>query len=257
MLWSILQGTIEVFLSNYTNGSVSLSEVFALLWAPRAQFWFLYALFLIFAISAVIYSIIPRKYSVFVFITSILLYLFSALFFETTSPNIIISIAQNLVFFILGILFSSHANIQWFSTKISVVGTGLIFIVSQWIFHSYLLLTHKDKGFETLLLAFTGILFIVSFSIYFSKKFHRFIAVIGASSMAIYVMHILAGSGVRVILTKLGIYSFSLHLVSGCIVGVLTPIAMLMIINKLRIPYMFSAPISGWFIALCNKMRKI
>jgi hypothetical protein len=41
-----------------------------------------------------------------------------------------ISIAQNLVFFILGIFFSSHANIQWFSTKISVVGTGLIFIVS-------------------------------------------------------------------------------------------------------------------------------
>ena len=44
LLWSLLQGTIEVYLSNYTNGSVSFSEVFSLLWSPRAHFWFLFAL---------------------------------------------------------------------------------------------------------------------------------------------------------------------------------------------------------------------
>ena len=36
---------IEVYLVRYTNGEAAFSEVFALLWEPRAQFWFLYALF--------------------------------------------------------------------------------------------------------------------------------------------------------------------------------------------------------------------
>ena len=45
MLWSLLQGGVEVLLSAYTNSRTTWSEVLALLWAPRAQFWFLYALF--------------------------------------------------------------------------------------------------------------------------------------------------------------------------------------------------------------------
>ena len=48
IVWSLLQGLFEVALSNYTNGQVTLVEVFSLLWMPRAQFWFLYALFLVF-----------------------------------------------------------------------------------------------------------------------------------------------------------------------------------------------------------------
>lgn len=40
IVWSLLQGLLEVVLSNYTNGQVTLTEVLSLLWMPRAQFWF-------------------------------------------------------------------------------------------------------------------------------------------------------------------------------------------------------------------------
>ncbi|HFZ2131086.1 TPA: acyltransferase family protein, partial [Klebsiella pneumoniae] len=46
LIWSVIQGLTEFLLSKYTNGNVRLSDVFALLWHPRAQFWFLYSLFL-------------------------------------------------------------------------------------------------------------------------------------------------------------------------------------------------------------------
>src|SRR5690606_30506079 len=52
VLWSLLQGLIEATLADYTNGAVTYGEVFALLWAPRAQFWFLYALLLCFLLRS-------------------------------------------------------------------------------------------------------------------------------------------------------------------------------------------------------------
>lgn len=97
LVWSILQGCIQVFLSNYTNGNVSFSEVFALLWAPRAQFWFLYALFIVFIVAATIYSIILNRFSILIFVFSFLLYLFPTLLPE----HIIFKfISQNFVFFL-------------------------------------------------------------------------------------------------------------------------------------------------------------
>ncbi len=62
IVWSLLQGLFEVVLSNYTNGQVTLTEVFSLLWMPRAQFWFLYALFLVFLVCTFLYAKADRRY---------------------------------------------------------------------------------------------------------------------------------------------------------------------------------------------------
>ena len=51
ILWSLLQGGVEVVLSTHTNGNVTIGEVMSLFTSPRAQFWFLYALFLVFLTS--------------------------------------------------------------------------------------------------------------------------------------------------------------------------------------------------------------
>ena len=53
VLWSLLQGGIEYGLSSYTNGQVGLDEIFALFWLPRAQFWYLYTLFGMFALAKI------------------------------------------------------------------------------------------------------------------------------------------------------------------------------------------------------------
>ena len=61
LIWSIIQGVIEASLSSYTNGNVTYREVFSLLWQPRAQFWFLYALFIIFVVASVLFSKLSVK----------------------------------------------------------------------------------------------------------------------------------------------------------------------------------------------------
>ena len=64
--------------------------------------------------------------------------------------------------------------------------------------------------------------------------------------MGIYLMHVLAGSGVRVILNKfLGIDSVSIHIVLGVLAGIALPLIAIRIIDRLGIPFVFSAPISS------------
>ena len=250
LVWSILQGSVEALLSNYTNGSVTLSEVFTL-WEPRAQFWFLYALFFVFVSSCAIFYFVSEKYAALVFILACIIYLSSS-----AIPNIrpLGFIANNLVYFILGIIFTKYDFSRIFSSKSALLITVFAFISSQYLFHGYLGKLYTDKGVESLLLAFVSILFVVSLSIAITKVPSRFLAYIGASSMAIYLMHILVGSGARVILNKVfSIDALVIHLIVGCLAGVLLPLLGLKIINTLKIPIVFSAPIGKWLEFTYNK----
>ncbi len=250
LIWSILQGSVEVLLSNYTNGSVELSEIFSL-WEPRAQFWFLYALFFVFVASCAIFYFFSEKYAVLVFFFSCTLYVVQL---HLPDVKLLSLIANNLVYFALGIIFTKYRFSEMFSSNTAVLLTTMTFILSQYLFHDYLGKLYMDKGFESLLLACVSILFIVSLSIAIGKKSNSFLAYIGASSMAIYLMHILAGSGARVILSKfVGIDSMFIHIAVGCIAGIMLPLLALQVINTLKISYIFSAPISRWLEFSYNK----
>lgn len=258
VLWSILQGSIEVFLSNYTNGNLTFTEVFAFLWEPRGQFWFLYALFLFFIFTTLLFfclkKILPSSVNqlyLLLFILSIALYLNQSLL-----PGIALFryIPDNLVYFIFGIVFSLYYKEGLLSKLPQLSLITFMFVVLQIIFHSVLDMNYSDKGILSLLLGLISILFIVSLSLCMAKNPNRMIIHIGTASMAIYLMHILAGSGARVILKSfLSIDSYIIHLSLGFTAALLAPLLALFIIKRLNIPYLFSAPISKILFNLKNK----
>jgi len=242
ILWSLLQGVIEVYLSNYTNGNVSFSEVLSLLWSPRAHFWFLYALFYIFLATVVIYLVpLPRRELV-ILALSVVLYLVPGLLPDIIAINYLI---QYLVFFCLGIFFTRYASVGVLARPISLLVAFGLFVAAQCWFHVVLNKNYSEKGWETLVLASVSITFVVCLSLQCVRFSSSALRYIGVSSMAIYLMHVLAGSGVRVILDKfLGVHSFYIHAFAGCIVGILGPIIAFWLIKKWNIPFVFSAPIS-------------
>ena len=251
IIWSVAQGFIEVLLSNYTNGSVTYSEVFSLLWSPRVQFWFLYALFIAFILATIIFSLAPKKAAIAVFLLSAYIYIDPSVL-----PDVFLFafISQNFVFFTFGIVFSLHFKAVQLSNKLILCVLAFVFVTGQFFFHFVFGLDYSDKSLSLLLLAFASILFVISLSSWASLTPNRLFVFIGTSSMAIYLMHIIAGSGVRVILTKLmGIDSFIVHLIVGCCVGVFAPLLALVIINRFKIPYVFSAPISKAIMFSYNK----
>ncbi len=243
IIWSILQGSVEALLSNYTNGNVTFGEVLAL-WNPRAQFWFLYALFVIFVVSTTIYTLVSERFSVYLFVLSGLLYVFSP---YLPDMQILLYLSENLVFFAFGIVFTQYNVNERFNSLFGLPIILMAFVVAQYIFHIHLGYTYIDKGLTSLAVAMLSILLVVSVSVLISQTGNRYIAYLGASSMVIYLMHILAGSGTRIILVKLfGVESTIIHVLVGVLLGILLPLVALRVINAIHIPYVFSAPISKW-----------
>ena len=205
IVWSLLQGLFEVVLSNYTNGQVTLTEVFSLLWMPRAQFWFLYALFLVFLVCTFLYAKADRRY----FLPFVVLFGVLFVFQQELTINNMTRFIPNTVFFALGVWFN---EVKVFPGTLHAINRvfGALFIIGQ-----YLLLYHIWHELHRRRPAGAGSgndihLFMVALSMWLGQFRVDWFLFIGASSMTIYLMHILAGSGVRMILSKfLGIDSIA------------------------------------------------
>jgi fucose 4-O-acetylase-like acetyltransferase len=63
LVWSVLQGSIEILLNNWTNNHATLTDVAEFLWNPRAQLWFLYALLVVSIFAVGMSAAAPRRFS--------------------------------------------------------------------------------------------------------------------------------------------------------------------------------------------------
>ena len=253
LVWSVFQGVVQAALSQYTNKTISYVDVFEL-WIPKAQFWFLYALFFILFFSCVLLSFDKKqKYNTF-FIISFVLYILNPLM---SNINPISYIAPNLVYFALGGVFYKYNICRLLFNKTVLLILTTIFLSSQYIYHGLLDKNYADKDIVSFILACISILFIISLSMNLSKRPVGIIMHIGSSSMAIYLMHILAASGMRVILTKfLSIDNTAENLFFGCVAGIFIPLLCIRIIDILHIKFIFSLPISKWIKAIFYKLLK-
>lgn len=252
LLWSLLQGSCEVVLSHVTNGHVGMQEVLALLWKPRAQFWFLYALFFVFVVCSLIYAKLEQRFF------GLVLLLFSILFvFEKELSFSLIGdyVLGYSVFFALGVCFARSDTslknnvLQGRGLKRWMIVFAVAFVLGQALFHGYFGLNYSVGGLPLLALSGVSILFVALLSMCLASTdlhshwFLRGLRFIGSSSMAIYLMHVLAGSGMRVILSHyLGVQSVLLQLSAGTLAGVLFPLLGLWCINRYHLSYLFAPP---------------
>lgn len=240
VLWSLLQGSVEVVLSSYTNGGVTFAEVLSFAWSPRAQFWFLYSLFLVFLVCSLVYSLAGRISSL------LLLPIFSVLFLfkgEVDSWVWLKFIFTNTVFFVLGVWFGEVKVFFARYCGVLIFVFGALFLVLQYFFNVLSGWNYNDGGVVYLALAGVSIFFVVSISMCLDKLGVAWLAYIGASSMAIYLMHILAGSGVRVVLDKLlKVQDVSLHLALGTLIGIVAPLLANFVIKHYGWNFFYTPP---------------
>lgn len=248
LIWSLIQGGLEYKLSGLTNFNTSIQDIYSLLWQPHDQFWFLYALFLIFVIYTLIYRFIPNVIMLFIF--SVLLYLFQD---YLHSPwGIMNSIYKFGVYFCGGILFSKYMTININTGLILSIGTVILFILAQTFYHSYLKLTYLSyDSFMLLLLAAISILMVVIVSQALAKKDFKLVSVIGSYTLQIYLAHIIFGSGFRIIMQKiLGIESSAFHLLFGTLVGIFISILFVRMTEYLGLKFLFHIPKPSPTVAL-------
>ncbi len=252
VVWSLIQGFSELVLANYTNGQVTAYEVLSFAWQPRAQFWFLFALFQIFVVCSLLYKLANDKNVLLITLFFGLIYIFKTLFFINALTIFIIDYA---VFFAFGIWFKEIASFFEAKSKTMSLIFGLLFLTGQYYFHYILKYNYTEHGIVLLALTIISIIFIACISMFLSQLKVEWLVIIGSSSMIIYLMHILVSSGARIIFRKAGIDSVHFHLVLGTLAGLGIPLMMKPIINTFKFDFLLTPPRLVSASSLLTKIR--
>ena len=236
VIWSILQGLIQYYLSSYTNFNKPLSDVYNLFWLPQEQFWFLYVLFLIFLIYTLLHYLVPNI--VVLFTLSVLFYLFQNELLSTWGP--LVNFYKYGLYFCVGLLFSKCMNLK-LGSSFWLGLTLLLFVFVQWYFHYYLDMKYSTLGLlPSFFIAITGIFTVISVSQFLSKIDFWLVKYIGSYSLEIYLVHIIFGSGFRIVLQNyFGIESSFVHLFFGTIIGLFMSILFVKLIRYTGLTFIF------------------
>lgn len=229
ILWSLIQGCVNVLLSSMTNSSITWNDLaFKILFRPFGQFWFLYVLFIQYLFVLSIYKRFSLK----------TILIISGCIFLTqpylSNYWVLGKLFGNTIFLCLGLMVNKIGVIRladiFMRFRYQYIATIFFTISIFYVFEMNNLIT----GF---LVAISGILFIIRSSIILSNhKLVIWVKELGILTMPIYLLHIFFASGVRIILEKfIGNTSVLLHLLIGTLCGVFLPMAIYKLFKKLTI----------------------
>lgn len=240
IVWSLLQGGLEVFFSTYTNGSLSWAEVFSFAWQPRAQFWFLHSLFLIFCLFTLLSVLFQKISATWLLVICVLVYFIRPFF---GGNAVVQQISAFSVFFAAGILFSETKADQGPQCNKFAMLFGLLFVIGQYGFYQLQGVRGAVHAGAALILAFTSIMFVMSLARVLANVDIKWLRYLGASSMIVYLMHILAGSGARIVMVKLfNVDAVAVHLVIGVAAGLILPLMIFRVLELYRVKVLFYPP---------------
>jgi len=238
LVWALLQSLLAIFGSRWTNGTADFSALPECLWRPGGQFWFLYSLFFMIVIAVLIFRRISTLHILLVAAGASLLH-----FVPSPFPRFLPlgHIFFNFCYFCIGMLFMEfQANAQ--RLKFTLIGpVALVFLGGETLLQMQVA-PNPLLGYAV---AVAGIGF-VAIGCMCLDRFPaqlRWLAWLGASSMTIYLVHILAGSGARIVLAKaLHVRDYWLHMAVDTGVGLLLPIAFARAAHALKADFLFRIP---------------
>ncbi len=222
IIWSILQTAIEVMLSNFTNGQIGMENLLTAIFIPRAQYWFLHALFCINLINILLQYVFRKHWLLISSMLSILFHIFP----------INISIFSNsvtyLIFFNVGIFICEYIE----STKTIEKSNKLIFIfiscICMFIILEYVYIVEKITLLkDMLILPLLGTITVFCYSLLISKYKvqKKVLSLLGKYSLHIYILHILVASGTRIVLLRgFNIDNVTIHIFLGTFLGITLPL---------------------------------
>ena len=232
-LWSFIQCSFNIIFSSYTNTKMNVGDYFRILYKPIGQFWFLYVIFLMY----LAYYILRKFFNIrHVLLISILMFLFSPF----VKIWILGAFFSKFIFFVIGSFLMSEYDfehkIKIFAKSEIICLTCTSFLVWNYIYiGTFYKFTLFEDAIMDFFIALLGILLCLCLSVFLStRNMAKSLKYIGTLSMVIYVAHILATAGTRIIMmrffniTNIGEIAFS-----AMVLGVALPIMICEISKKL------------------------
>jgi fucose 4-O-acetylase-like acetyltransferase len=247
LIWSVLQVSIEILFSSQTQRGATISDLVAIFYQPWGQFWFLYAL-LIMHITYAVFSNFG-KYTAPLLLATALILFFRPLPFGIMALG---SFSTHFIFFTGGIALRNqvmelekHEIPLWaiLSLLTALIGSGY-FIFTNLI--KPIRLAGSGHTSYFIYLAILGIAACSLLSQYLARKnAAQCLRILGTYSLQIYLVHMLAGVGMRMVLLLIfGIQNWIVQIIISVIFALTAPILMQKLSNKLNFPYLFEIKLS-------------
>lgn len=229
VVFSLLQGGVQIVMAGQTNGELAPRDLLLIPIQPISPFWFLYVLLIyvalvsvfkpgwpLMAVAMVMTALSPLAEGV----------SFWPLFHVSFWP--LFQVLYFFSFYMAGVMFGAPrlpwpiglaALAVWAVTCFAALSNGLGFDD----YYALLMLPAAIGGSIALIWIAQRL------------EFLGWVSWIGRNVIAIYVMHILAVAGTRIILMGFGIYDEAAHLVLGTSAGIALPLAALLVLQRLKL----------------------
>jgi fucose 4-O-acetylase-like acetyltransferase len=240
-IWSVIQTGVKILMGGHTNHAARIHDLVTLLWLPVEQFWFLYSLFLIFVLEILCFTTLKkagvsqRNCALLAGGLSVALF-----FLRPWLPGVfqLQTVAGYMVYFHGGVCFFIFAKGGGRMLQ-APLAWGLVFGLSA----AAHLVWQEDSAVLYLLLAFSGTFLVISLSNLQFPSFIRAFSRLGRYSMEIYLVHILAASGFRIVLFNiLHIAEPGLHLAGGLVAGLLLPVLFVKFCGRFPVAALLFSP---------------
>lgn len=228
VLWSLIQGGVIMLIPHNANIPITTSDLAAIWYRPMAQFWFLYALM----ICHILAALVPNR-TIMIVVAIVGLIAFMLL---PIRPDLALTM-HHLPFYVAG-LYATRVVMTW--QPRGRVGWTLL-IVTAAAFATAVAVGGHLSGFDangaaSLPACILGITSTVLLCKLLNETRHRWLALVGVMSMTIYVLHIMAGSGTRIIMQMLHMPPMPwVYLLAGTAAGVILPMVTHVVLQRLNL----------------------
>lgn len=243
VIWTVIQGMIEVVFSGYTGGaSLAMDIYYDLISEPGTHFWVLIALIVHFCLALLLQRIRSNASLALVAVVSLFAYLY-----QNRLPNVypLKYLPQYFIFFCAGQYYwrytGGNSKIAGKPLLVFWVSAALFGILQTPIQMAWVNTTHHSLlSFISSLL---GVLALASFCRWLSKKFAALPDWVIHAVFPMFLLHAILGNGTREILANSFALTHSkLHLLLACTVAFSVPLLIGSKIGTRFSRYLFTSP---------------
>lgn len=217
-----------------TNTDFNLVDILFLWKSPMAQYWFLYALFNIFVIFTILSEAMSNlQITVFMF-----LFVYIAPLFDISFGSFGTAISMSFPFG-LGASLTCLLIDKYDVWKRILIVAGHVILIPIFISTGISGMIVLDE--IEVVAGIFGSIALISLLIQ-NKIIKKFLLFVNAHSFSIYVLHTIFTAGVRIVLNRIGVENYWLHISIGTVIGLLVPVLVSIFAKKTVIFEFFFYP---------------
>ena len=226
---------INIIFSSQVNTPKGIEELKGIINNPMPPYWFLYALLSIFILIPILEKVLNHnKKNIF----TLLCILKIIAIFWNSKIYFISSFMKYAIYFYLGAFIKEETK----NKNIQYIFAMIIYIVCSMILFKY------ENSIEIHIIKFIKIIFalggiMISVNLLRNIKLSKILDIFKKYTFQIYLTHTIFCAGIRILLLKLNVNNYFIHLILGMGVGMFFPVAISLISNKIKYTNFFFYPL--------------